>query len=235
MRGWNSKTQPPDHLLNHYPCNLQIKIDVFKEARATRPSVLKSGSGGWVRQIRNSIQQSGCFRPRTAKSGSGFSRLGSHNVAACICVRLGAPRQCGRVRNGITRERARNVFGETCRIVGLSDRRIVGPVPGIFGVTQTCVFTMSSRAFLGFGARVFWGLARRRAHRRITAYVDAYRRISAHIGAYLRISSHSTHLHQTSPSTVCVTSGVARFNYTENPRAHGLGDFWCKCRCRWNG
>ena len=103
---------------------------------------------------------------------------------ACAWVRLDNVGACATE----LRENARAMF--LAKPVGSSDCRIVGPVPGIFGVTQTCVFTMSSRAFLGFGARVFWGLARRRAHRRITAYVDAYRRISAHICTYWCVSAY---------------------------------------------
>ena len=55
-----------------------------------RPSAQKSGSGGWARPIRRCKLQSGCFRPRTAKSGLGvflvgFPQCGAHILGDFWC------------------------------------------------------------------------------------------------------------------------------------------------------
>ena len=130
-------------------------------------------------------------------------------MAACICLRLGAPRQCGRVRNGITRERARNVFGETRRIVGSSDCRIVGssdrrPRAGDFWCNPNvhfhnvvaCVSGVWRESFLGFGATP-----------RTSTHNSVCRRISTHICAYLHILVR-----------ICVYRPIAH-TYTKHPRA----------------
>ena len=47
MRGWNSKTRLPDHFLNHYPCNLQVKMDVFLGSARDAPECPKI----WLRRL----------------------------------------------------------------------------------------------------------------------------------------------------------------------------------------
>ena len=55
-----------------YPGPTQGLPRAFLVLHRVRPSAQKSGSGGWARPIRRCKLQSGCFRPRTAKSGPGI-------------------------------------------------------------------------------------------------------------------------------------------------------------------
>ena len=78
---------------------------------------------------------------------------------ACAWVRLDNVGACATE----LRENARAMF--LAKPVGLSDRRIVGPVPGIIGVTQT--FSQCRRVR-------FWGLAREFSEVwRDAAHIDA--------------------------------------------------------------